>query len=491
MIQKIYTRKIILFIAVLLLSTYSTLAQKCACNSTYGLSCTATPSNQAVPSTGLNFMEGNWFINGNVTINNPVKMGNGPNGNVNQSGLKICSGSNVVLNQFEFNGANQFHTLEVDEGATLEIFLTSSSLDRIKIVNNGTLIIHAPTSDNKLDFRNNLNQFFNNGTLVFVADEVIEQVATGFTNAGVLLIRGRNNTSGGNLTFVNSNQKICMTGGSVLDIQGYITSTHDSQIGYGGETNDKATVTIRGKDAAGYEIDGQLNNVPSGFFKDLGNNFVYNTSDGTISLPPNFPSYKVSTGTASTNAGICTTLGDCIPVFTPITYTVTAKNANCGSADGSLTFSGLQPNTPYTITYFKNGIAQTGSFTTNSSGVGVISGLTAGTFTGIQVNRGCLSKLSNETYVIKDSVPNMPSVAIVANKDSICAGQSITYSISSQLNQGTNPTYTWYKNGTIISGATGTTYTTSNILSTDTIMLKMGVSSTCVVASSVNSNKIK
>ena len=84
------------------------------------------------------------------------------------------------------------------------------------------------------------------------------------------------------------------------------------------------------------------------------------------------------------------------------------------------------------------------------------------------------------------------SVTITSNatNNTICSGTSITFTANA-TNGGSTPTYQWYNGNTAISGATGSTYTTSSLSSNATITAVMTSSiATCLSGSPATSNAI-
>ncbi len=81
-----------------------------------------------------------------------------------------------------------------------------------------------------------------------------------------------------------------------------------------------------------------------------------------------------------------------------------------------------------------------------------------------------------------------PSVAI-AGASSSCSGTSVTFT-ATPTNGGTAPTYQWKKNGTTISGATNSTYTTSSLVNGDAISCTMTSNAACATTTTANSNTI-
>lgn len=79
-----------------------------------------------------------------------------------------------------------------------------------------------------------------------------------------------------------------------------------------------------------------------------------------------------------------------------------------------------------------------------------------------------------------------PNVLIDADKDSICLNESISYTVVDSTNSGTNPTFTWFKNGTIV-GA-GVSYNDATLNNGDSILVVMQSTNQCQTDSLTASN---
>ncbi|HLP53319.1 MAG TPA: YCF48-related protein [Chitinophagales bacterium] len=90
----------------------------------------------------------------------------------------------------------------------------------------------------------------------------------------------------------------------------------------------------------------------------------------------------------------------------------------------------------------------------------------------------CISSgnATSNTVTIAVSSTVTPSVIVTTSADSVCPGESVTFTAAG-TNGGTTPSYQWKKNGTDINAATSSSYTTSTVLSSDVF--------TCVLTSSV------
>jgi large repetitive protein len=92
-------------------------------------------------------------------------------------------------------------------------------------------------------------------------------------------------------------------------------------------------------------------------------------------------------------------------------------------------------------------------------------------------SENCENKESIVTMTVNAVAP--VSFNINSNKTSICTGDSVTFSTGPITNGGSSPSYQWRKNGNPISGATSSTFTTADLISTDKITLALTSSAQC------------
>lgn len=92
--------------------------------------------------------------------------------------------------------------------------------------------------------------------------------------------------------------------------------------------------------------------------------------------------------------------------------------------------------------------------------------------------------------VITPPVDCRPTLTITSSvTGSSCSGSSVTFT-ATPVNGGTAPTYQWKKNGVNISGATGSTYTTTLLLNNDVITCFMTANIICTPGTTTTSNSI-
>lgn len=106
-------------------------------------------------------------------------------------------------------------------------------------------------------------------------------------------------------------------------------------------------------------------------------------------------------------------------------------------------------------------------------------------------NEQCISSgtaLSN-FVVLTQALSVLPTITIAASDDSICAGESISFT-SAISNGGSTPSYQWKLNGVNV-GTNSSTFNSSNISNNDTVTCTLTSSSSCTSASSANSSALK
>lgn len=82
-----------------------------------------------------------------------------------------------------------------------------------------------------------------------------------------------------------------------------------------------------------------------------------------------------------------------------------------------------------------------------------------------------------------------PSVSITANRASpICRGNLVTFNATNLQNQGSNPTYSWKKNGTQVS--TNSNYISNNLENNDVVQLEMRSNLQCLASNPAVSNQL-
>ncbi|MDX5326198.1 MAG: PKD domain-containing protein, partial [Bacteroidota bacterium] len=105
-------------------------------------------------------------------------------------------------------------------------------------------------------------------------------------------------------------------------------------------------------------------------------------------------------------------------------------------------------------------------------------------------NATCASPVTATSQGITISVgsPVTPGVSILASSNSICAGQSVTFT-ATPSNGGSNPSYQWKVNGGNV-GTNSASYSSSSLSNGDVVSVVMTSSESCVTSSTAGSNSI-
>ncbi len=161
---------------------------------------------------------------------------------------------------------------------------------------------------------------------------------------------------------------------------------------------------------------------PSGF---TSTNIVnVNIPNATLANAGIYTTVYTSQGCASIPASINITV---LP--TPVIASAVGTNpTGCGTATGSILLSGLTANASYLITYIRNGVPATLTLITNAAGNISITGLTAGTYTGITAKLGNCTSLPAGPVSLSD--PSSPTPPTPGNNGPLCSGATLNLTAS-------------------------------------------------------------
>ncbi len=164
---------------------------------------------------------------------------------------------------------------------------------------------------------------------------------------------------------------------------------------------------------------------------------------------------------------------------TPVTFTATATNGGTAPA--------YQWRVNGTNVAGATGVTFSSSTLANNDRISVL--MTVG-----GTGTGCISGSPATSNVITMSVSSSltASVSITADQNNVCAGTPVTFTATA-TNGGTAPVYQWRVNGTGVSGATGTVFTSSTLNNNDVVSVVMtagGDNTNCVTGSPAASNVI-
>jgi hypothetical protein len=185
---------------------------------------------------------------------------------------------------------------------------------------------------------------------------------------------------------------------------------------------------------------------------------------------------------SSKNLTVVTTVNPAVSISAPTTVL-------CQGTPITITAVPTFPGTAPVYQWKKNGVNVAGfgtSYTNNSLVKGDSISVT------LTSNAACAA---NTTVVSNSLAPNitpsvMPGVSINSVPPIIlCKGTSITFTTASN-GTGATPSYQWFKNGSMISGANGTTYTDATLTNADTLTIEMTTSALCAIKPVAVSNKV-
>jgi len=185
-----------------------------------------------------------------------------------------------------------------------------------------------------------------------------------------------------------------------------------------------------------------------------------------------------------------------------ITFTITA-NGTAGVAIASNVGSSIctGQNVTFTATPTNGGSAPTYQWYNGST---AISGATSATYSTTGLTNGevvtckmvsnsqCVNNANATSNAITITISGniTPAVSISSNSGtSICTGQTVVFT-ASPVNGGSSPTYQWYNNGSVISGAMASTYSSSSLANNSAITVVLTSSSLCASPSTATSNVI-
>lgn len=134
--------------------------------------------------------------------------------------------------------------------------------------------------------------------------------------------------------------------------------------------------------------------------------------------------------------------------------------------------------------YIWNGPA---GFTSSSQNPSILSANSthAGTYTVRTTANNCQS---DPSAVVVTVIAAPVLYAYPSPKDSICQGGTVT--LNANIAGVTSPTYQWYRNGNVITGATGKTYTTNAVTDFDVFYCSVNITTLCANAYAANSAPI-
>lgn len=207
------------------------------------------------------------------------------------------------------------------------------------------------------------------------------------------------------------------------------------------------------------------------------------------------PGTYAVTLTVTTPGGADTkTISNYITVNTNLSHqaSISSPNTNiCEGQSASFILSNLNPGTAPQIEWRKNGVlipGTNGLTAINLSGLANGDQITAQETSSLSCASPSVITTNSITVAVSPIVSH--TVSITASKTSLCAGESVSFTLSN-TNAGTTPVITWYRNGFPIAGTSGlTTITIPNPANGDIINVREESSARCVNQLAATSNFI-
>ena len=175
------------------------------------------------------------------------------------------------------------------------------------------------------------------------------------------------------------------------------------------------------------------------------------------------------------------------PSVTPSITIETANTTICNGQEVNFSIlseenAGTTPSYEWFVNTTSEGIEETLSVTNLVDGDQVTVVLTS--------DHACASPTSATSNAATITVVAnlIASLDISANQTDICEGETIDFSVLNQANEGSNPTYEWFVNGT--GQSTGELYSSSQWTNSDRVSCIMTSSDACVSSPLVESNEI-
>ncbi len=404
-------------------------ASGCSISNTKSISVTVLPSRPIITAGGSTAFctPGSVVLNSNVVTGNQwYKDGILLNGETNTIYTATNSGSYTIINTL--NGCS---SLESDQ-----IEVTANKTPSIPVLKAAKSTTICDGSSVKLFTSNNgVNEWYRDGALI------------AGTNGNTYTA-----TLSGNYSIKTENLKGCVSGSSNPVIIA---------------VNQTADVSaINGVSKFCVNENAQLNNTT------VGGNWSSNNS-GIISIDGNGSIKALNAGIAIISYKVYNANGTCATTVTkqinvtalPLKPIITAASATSFCSPGSVV---LNSNSNTGNQWIKDGINISSAVSNNYTAT------TSGTYAVVNSQNGCSSPIS-DFLIISANTAAIPPVIKVSGSTSVCSGQEVKlYTSTSSGNE-------WYKDGTLIPGATSSSY---QVTASGSYTLKANNISGCVSGTS-------
>jgi hypothetical protein len=279
-------------------------------------------------------------------------------------------------------------------------------------------------------------------------------------------------------TLTTDNVIVAINGGSVL------TNDTERIIPLGFRTHIAGTFTFTATTMISFDpsITVYLEDLQENILQDLRINNIYQFSSGITDNTTRFRLHYIKTANVAFSAGAILSAGQTI-CYNSDPSVIGSVTAACGG-DGSVTYQ-WQSSTDA-------GFSSPVNINSNTATYDPPAGLTVDTWYRRQAKDGTATCFISSTGVWAVKVnPILPvSVYIAASPGTtVCPGTIVSYTATT-TNGGAMPTYQWRKDGTNISGASNSTYTSSALANGNLITCILTSNAACVTGSPATSNTL-
>lgn len=194
-------------------------------------------------------------------------------------------------------------------------------------------------------------------------------------------------------------------------------------------------------------------------------------------LPDSLTSNKIIIGRAAT-----------VSPTVSISQTV-GTNPGCSSQPITLKATPTNGGTAPSYQWYRNNVLQTG---TAGDSLALTPGCSDSFYVKLTSNSGCASPTtvnSGTFHYSCGAVSVSVSIAITSGNNPGCSGKPITFT-ATPVGGGTAPSYLWYLNGSLVTGVTGNTFTSSILKNNDSVYVVLSSNSPCAATSTAQSPAI-
>lgn len=268
--------------------------------------------------------------------------------------------------------------------------------------------------------------------------------------------------------------------GGVVYVSGYFESTVDfdpsaatsSKTSFGGKDGFVLSLSGTGNFNWVKQVGGPTDDQTYSVIGNTGNQNIYFTGAFTGTANFNSPSTANLTSSGAADAYVERITYTCTGATTP---TVSSNvNSVCSGSPVTLTVATGALNSATGWQWYTGGCG----VTSVGTGTSITVSPTANTTYSVRGEGGCVTPGICGTKTISTTPTVVPEVTLTATDTNVCAGASITFT-ATPVNGGNSPIYTWRRNGVLISGVTGTTYTTTTYNNNDVFWVEMISNATC------------